>query len=469
MRRRGEDEDASVSAKTPHPPERAEKTLEMTPPKASSLTTNQPSKNSDRRTSRETRRSTTNDQRSPWPHNADHMATSEKIPLSSNGQSKEAAEAATSHTRHSRGHMRSPWRCSILTLATSLCSIILLFTIVHSFLTRQQDPKGCAMSYMRPAFTRFSDFDTEHTRFASKYSLYLYREAGVDEDTRVKGVPALFIPGNAGSYKQMRPIAAEAANYFQDVLREDGSAEHGGKRPLDFFTVDFNEELTAFHGQTLLDQAEYLNEAVRYILALYHNPQRSVRESGLPDPKSVIIVGHSMGGVVARTMLRMQNYQESSINTIITLSAPHARPPVSFDADMVAAYNNDNEYWRQSFSTPSIEQNPLSDITLVSVAGGGLDTMIPSEYSSLTSIVPDTHGFTVFTSSIPNVWTGMDHLAIMWCNQFRRALVRAIFDVVDARRPSQTTPQHERITALRKRLLTGMESVVQKAALDQGT
>ena len=175
-----------------------------------------------------------------------------------------------------------------------------------------------------------------------------------------------------------------------------------------------------------------------------------------------------MGGVVARTMLRMSNYQEKSINTIITLSAPHARPPVSFDADMVAAYNDINTFWRQSYSTSSTEENPLADVTLVSVAGGGLDTMIPSEYSSLTSLVPDTHGFTVFTSSIPNVWTGMDHLAIMWCNQFRKALVQAIFDVVDARRSFQTRAQPERVAALRRRLLTGMESVVQKSALHQG-
>ena len=324
------------------------------------------------------------------------------------------------------------------------------------------------MSYMRAMFAPFSDFDTEHTRFASKYSLYLYREGGVDEDTRVKGVPILFIPGNAGSYKQMRPIAAEAAHYFQDVLREDGTSVNNGKRPLDFFTVDFHEELTAFHGQTLLDQAEYLNEAIAYILALYQDPQRSLRESGLPDPKSVIILGHSMGGIVARTMLRMPNYQEKSINTIITLSAPHARPPVSFDADMVATYNDVNTFWRQSYSMASRKENPLADVTLVSVAGGGLDTMIPSEYSSLTSLVPDTHGFTVFTSSIPNVWTGMDHLAIMWCDQFRKALVKAIFDVVDARRSFQTRVQPERVAALRKRLLTGMESVVQKASLDQG-
>ncbi|KAK5175490.1 GPI inositol deacylase [Saxophila tyrrhenica] len=418
----------------------------------------------DSKSSREARRNSAQEHHSTW---SPCITAAEKSPLA-NGhvRSKDTPEPTEEPPRHSRAHVRSPWRCSFLTLAASACSILLLLAIAHAFLTRQLDPKGCAMSYMRPSFSRFADFDTEHTRFASKYSLYLYREGGVDEDTRVKGIPVLFIPGNAGSYKQMRPIAAEAANYFQDQLRGNAGEISSGKRPLDFFTVDFNEELTAFHGQTMLDQAEYLNEAVAYILALYHNPQMSLREPGLPDPKSVIILGHSMGGVVARTMLRMPNYQEKSINTIVTLSAPHARPPVSFDAAMVAAYQDINTFWRESYFAGSSDDNPLADVTLVSVAGGGLDTMIASEYSSLTSLVPDTHGFTVFTSSIPNVWTGMDHLAIMWCNQFRRALVRAIFDVVDARRPAQTRAQPERVAALRRRLLTGMEPVVEKEALN---
>lgn len=33
---------------------------------------------------------------------------------------------------------------------------------------------------MSPTFIRMLGFDTEHTRFASKYNLYLYREEGVD-------------------------------------------------------------------------------------------------------------------------------------------------------------------------------------------------------------------------------------------------------------------------------------------------
>ena len=361
-----------------------------------------------------------------------------------------------------RPRLRSPWSCSLLTLATTLAAFVILATIGRSFLLEQLDPKGCQMSWMRAAFAKFEDFDTEHTRFATKYSLYLYREAGVDEDTRVKGIPVLFIPGNAGSYKQVRPIAAEAAYHFQDVLQHDEAALAAGKRPLDFFSVDFNEDITAFHGQTLLDQADYLNDAISYILALYHDPHRSLRDSSLPDPTSVIIVGHSMGGIVARTMIVRPNYLANSINTILTLSAPHARAPVSFDSDIVNIYSTINDYWRKSYAEQWASKNPLWHVTLVSIAGGGLDNVVPSDYASLTSLVPETHGFTVFTSSIPHVWTGMDHLAIMWCDQFRKAVVRALYDVVDVNRPTQTRSRAERINKFRKHFLTGLEPIVEK-------
>ncbi|KAI9846615.1 MAG: GPI inositol deacylase [Sclerophora amabilis] len=380
-----------------------------------------------------------------------------------------------------RSRMRSPWSCSVPMLLATVLSIGLLFVILQSFFSRQLDIKGCRMSYMRPAFAKFSDFDTEHTRFASKYSLYLYREGEIDEDTKVciwcfapllllsqadiaqvKGVPVLFIPGNAGSYKQVRPIAAEAAQYFHEVVQHDPHALRAGTGSLDFFTVDFNEDITAFHGQTMLDQAEYLNEAVAYILSLYHDPRRSNRDPGLPDPSSVILVGHSMGGIVARTMLTMPNYQSNSINTIITMSAPHARPPVSWDADIVRTYKQINDYWRQAYSQKWANNNPLWHVTLISIAGGGLDTVVPSDYASLSSLVPDTHGFTVFTSSVPTVWTGMDHQAILWCDQFRKIIVRALVDTVDVNRPGQTRPRAERMRVFKKWFLTGMETVAEK-------
>ena len=80
---------------------------------------------------------------------------------------------------------KSPWSCTLLTLASTFIAISLLLSIIHSFATRQLDPKGCHMYYSTSIFTKFADFDTEHTRFASKYSLYLYREGGLDEDPEV--------------------------------------------------------------------------------------------------------------------------------------------------------------------------------------------------------------------------------------------------------------------------------------------
>ena len=279
---------------------------------------------------------------------------------------------------------------------------------------------------------------------------------------QVKGVPVLFIPGNAGSYKQSRCLAFEAAQYYHNHIQQDPEALRNGMTSLDFFAVDFNEDFSAFHGQTILDQAEYLNDAVAYILSLYHDPRRSQRDPGLPDPSSVILVGHSMGGIVARTMLTMSNYQSNSINTIVTVSAPHARPPVSFDSESVHTYKRVNDYWRQAYTQKWASENPLWHVTLVSIAGGGLDTVVPSDFASLESVVPNTHGFTVFTSGIPNVWTGTDHIQTTWCVQLMKPIVRSLFDSLDVHRPSQTKPRAERMRIFKKWYLTGMEEVAEK-------
>ncbi|KAI0597812.1 GPI inositol-deacylase [Biscogniauxia sp. FL1348] len=375
----------------------------------------------------------------------------------------EGDKMAVGKVRNRRSRPRNPWAISLSMLFTSIAGITLLLSVLYSSSSLHCDSKGCRMSWMNPSFVPFTDFDTEHTRFASKYSLYLYREQGIDNAPKVRGIPVLFIPGNAGSYKQVRSIASESARYFHDILQHDTSASESGVRNLDFFSVDFNEDFTAFHGQTMLDQAEYVNEAVRYILSLYLDPQTSERDANLPDPSSVIIMGHSMGGIVARTSFIMPNYQPNSINTIITMSAPHARPPVTFDPLIVKIYQDINEYWRHAYSKKASSENSLAQVTLVSIAGGGLDTVVPSDYASLESIVPETHGFTVFTSTIPNVWTSMDHQAITWCDQSRKVLVRALYDVVDIRGKSQTKPRAERMEAFKKRFLTGMESIVEKA------
>ncbi|KIX04217.1 uncharacterized protein Z518_07771 [Rhinocladiella mackenziei CBS 650.93] len=365
---------------------------------------------------------------------------------------------------------QSPWTWRPLTLITTALALLSLSLIVRSSLKLQVDPEGCVMSMMTPTYIKLSGFDTEHSRFATKYSLYLYREEGVDEYTRdnigLRGAPVLFIPGNAGSYKQVRSLSSEASRYYHDVLRHDANAVKEGIRSLDFFTIDFNEDLSAFHGQTLLDQAEYVNEAVAYILSLYHDSHRLRRDPRLPDPSSVILIGHSMGGIVARTVLVTPKYQANSVNTIITMSTPHARPPVTFDADVVSLYRLVNEYWRESYLQRWASNNPLWHTTLISIAGGGRDTTVPSDYANIASLVPESHGFTVFSSTIPNVWTSMDHLAITWADQMRKVIIRSLYDVVDVRRAAQTKPRSERMKIFRKWFLTGLEDGAPKNLQD---
>ncbi|KAL9004893.1 MAG: hypothetical protein Q9188_002299 [Gyalolechia gomerana] len=388
-------------------------------------------------------------------------------PLSSPRKSEQLtsqqAEDKMLDSRARRWHrIRNPWSCSLLTLTAALSAVLLMLFILNSFMTRQLDSKGCDMYYTRSIFFNFADFDTEHTRFASKYSLHLYREVGFDEDKKVKGVPVLFIPGNAGSYRQARSLASETVQHYYNTVQQDKSALKEGATSIDFFSVDFNEDFTAFHGQTLLDQAEYLNDAVAYILSLYHDPRRSQRDPGLPDPSSVILIGHSMGGVAARTMLTMPNYQSNSVNTILTISAPHARSPVSVDADLVRTYERINTYWRDAYSQKWASDNPLWHVTLISIAGGSLDTTVPSDYASLSSLVPSTHGFTVFTSSIPGMWTGADHIQTTWCVQLVRPIARSIFEALDVHRPSQTKPRAERMRVFKRWYLTGMEATAEK-------
>ncbi|PTB64042.1 PGAP1-domain-containing protein [Trichoderma citrinoviride] len=394
-------------------------------------------------------------------HPPSHAAIASFSPLSLPTSSPSMTTTKQPPSAASGARGRGLWFLSLLCFFVATAGVGLLVAIFRSLTTRQIEPKGCRMSYMRPSYIHFSEFDTEHTRFASKYSLYLYREQGIDGG-QLRGIPVLFIPGNAGSYKQVRPIAAETANYFHDYLQHDRDQLDSGIRSLDFFTVDFNEDITAFHGQTLLDQAEYLNEAVRYILSLYTEPQRGSRDSHLPDPTSVLILGHSMGGVVARAMLVQPNYQENSINTIITMSAPHARPPVTFDGRIVQIYDEINDYWRRAYTQKWASNNPLWHVTLVSIAGGNLDTVVPSDYASIESLVPETHGFTVFTSGIPTVWTSMDHQAILWCDQFRRVLAQTLYEIVDVHRASQTKPRAQRMRVFKKRLLTGLEPIAEK-------
>ena len=378
-------------------------------------------------------------------------------------------------------------------LTTSLIGLFTMLLIAFSFTIpfSGADSPYCKGVYMNPAYAKIRAFDSSYTRFASKYSLYLYREQGKDkmpgknENFNLTGTPVLFIPGNAGSYKQVRSIAAETADqYFYNI--NNIKLLNPNTNNLDFFTADFNEDFTAFHGRTMLDQSEYLNEAVKFILSLY----KSNDNSNDNYPTSVIILSHSMGGIVARVMLSLPNYLEDSINTIITLSTPHNAAPTTFETDLLNVFKLTDEFWMKGFAYENdddeienidmnihnkiskkhnkhnkhnkilklnkIARKRLSNVSLISITGGMLDTTLPTDYTTLTGLVPSNHGFSVSTTGIPEVWTPIDHLAIVWCDQLRKVLSKTLLSIVDKNSKSQTYPLNKRMEIFKSILLPNL-------------
>ena len=109
-------------------------------------------------------------------------------PQTLSGASGKAPSKMHKRSRWRRLRHRSPWSCSTPIVVATIVASMILLSIIHAFATRQLDCKGCQMCWSSPRFYQFKDFDTEHTRFASKYSLHLHREEGYDVDPRVRRV-----------------------------------------------------------------------------------------------------------------------------------------------------------------------------------------------------------------------------------------------------------------------------------------
>ncbi|KAF9226838.1 PGAP1-domain-containing protein [Gyrodon lividus] len=283
---------------------------------------------------------------------------------------------------------------------------IYIISRAASDIPRRISPQGCRMSWMSPSYLLQSEFNTSWTPLASRYSLWLYREVGWEPNQAV-GVPVLFIPGNAGSSHQVRSIASSAARqYFSSPFVVSNEFTGRKVKPLDFYAVEFNEDLSAFHGPTLDSQITYTSAAIIYILSHY------------PPHTQIIVMGHSMGGIVGTALLPSEH-----ISALITMSAPHTLPPARFDARIEETYERNRKVLND-------DETPI-----LSICGGATDTMIPSESCILAEgpRVVDVYRRTVFTSALEGAWTGVGHREMVWCHQVRWRVARAALELGGAK------------------------------------
>ncbi|KAJ3693196.1 hypothetical protein LUZ60_008676 [Juncus effusus] len=341
-------------------------------------------------------------------------------------------------------------------------------------------PNGCVMTYMYPTYIPIA---TPANVSSDKYGLFLYHEGWqeIDFADRVKklsGVPVLFIPGNGGSYKQVRSLAAESFRAYQSgppepTFYQEASfsvpnrpdkfekfivpARYG--RTLDWFAVDLEGEHSAMDGRILEEHTEYVVYSIHRILDQYRESfEKRAKEGSKGKPKdelpmSVIIVGHSMGGFVARAALVHPHLREACVHTLLTLSSPHQSPPVALQPSLGHFFSHVNQEWRNGYKS---KNKKFSNLVVISISGGINDYQVRSKLTSLDGIIPATHGFTLGSTAMKNVWLSMEHQTILWCNQLVVQVSHTLLSIIDPETKRPFSSSQKRLFVFTEMLQTAI-------------
>ncbi|XP_076314920.1 GPI inositol-deacylase [Tachypleus tridentatus] len=240
-----------------------------------------------------------------------------------------------------------------------------------------------------------------------RYKLFIYGEGRYAEGLRsgqLGGLPLLFIPGNAGSYRQVRSLGSVALRMAESL-----------RSPFHFnmFSVDLNEELSGIYGGVLNEQIQFVHECIQHIRKMY---KKNVE---------IILVGHSMGGVLARAVFVHEGFNTALVPLIFTQASPHIASLASFDSALQDFFTRVNDLWEKKWNST------LNHVSVVSVSGGERDILVQSDLTQLIPEANSINSISVVSTAVPGVWASTDHLCIVWCKQLVMTTVRALFDVVD--------------------------------------
>ncbi|XP_030642693.1 GPI inositol-deacylase [Chanos chanos] len=316
---------------------------------------------------------------------------------------------------------------SVTTFAFYSCALGLLAIGLRELLFGFEENR-CSMTYMfeYPEYRRVP-LPRRVVRQYPAYGLYLYGEGLYAQETRglkLTGAPVLFLPGNAGSYKQARSLGSVA-------LRKAEAMESG--LHMNVFTVDFNEELVALYGGSLRRQTHFLHESIKAILRLYKDRPN--------PPTSVVLVGHSMGGVVARALFTLPRFNPSLVSLIITQASPHQAPVLSLDPHILEFYSAVRQKWVAG-------AEDLQNVTVLSAGGGYRDYQVRSGLTALPCPSDDLNKISLVVTAVPRTWVSTDHLSIVWCKELVLATVRAFFDLIEPETRQFTENIEKRMSVL---------------------
>ncbi|KAH1193660.1 GPI inositol-deacylase [Glycine max] len=335
---------------------------------------------------------------------------------------------------------------------------------------------GCIMTYMYPTYIPISSSESISP---VKYGLYLYHEGWKKIDfkehlKKLSGVPVRSLAAESDRAYQNGPL--ERTFYQEASLRpEEGGVDinlSGFQLPsqytsrLDWFAVDLEGEHSAMDGAILEEHTEYVVYAIHKILDQYKvSYDARTREGAAVSgslPKSVILVGHSMGGFVARAAVIHPHLRKSAVETVLTLSSPHQSPPVALQPSLGRYFARVNSEWIEGYKVQTtntghyVSDPVLSHVVVVSISGAYNDYQVRSKLTSLDNIVPPTHGFMIGSTAMKNVWLSMEHQAILWCNQLVVQVSHTLLSLIDSRTGQPFPDTQKRLAVFARMLRSGI-------------
>eukprot|EP00111_Clytia_hemisphaerica_P021014 TCONS_00061969-protein len=317
--------------------------------------------------------------------------------------------------------MKRIWGSAVLVIVFGI------FIISIKDILLNVEENGCTMTWMYeyPKYIPVP-MGVEIKNKFPKYNLFVYGEGayaqhlfGMRDNIQLDGVPALFVHGNSGRYKQVRSPGSVS------LSKSERKAYH-----FNYFSVDYEEEFSALFGEYLHKQTLFLSHVIDRVFECY---QRTANK-----PTSLILIGHSMGGMVIRGLFTLPHFDHNQINTVITLATPHLEPPINLDPRINEFYDKVNRYWIE-------HQNKVENLTFLSLGGGFRDYLVRSDLCLYKRSSPNH--FTTLTTSLPRIWLSNDHQCIVWCNQLVRALTRTFFNMIDPK-SKQITNNHKKRTKI---------------------
>ncbi|RNE98143.1 GPI inositol deacylase 2 [Trypanosoma rangeli] len=210
-----------------------------------------------------------------------------------------------------------------------------------------------------------------------------------------------FVHGNAGSYtdpSRLRCAMSREANF-----------------EVELYAFDFLHQVNIHRGKLIQQQAAFVAQTLESMLRraalkrltdytvlqgaeLLKNASTLAKQDGAI---SVWVVGHSMGGVVARLAVEMLRRSGSSvfIEGIITLNSPHRYPPIFLDDPMLRVYET---LWRSQDRNAALNMSRHLSPRLYSVSSGALDLQVEPWLTNLIEPDHEPSSSTMLRTGDPN-------------------------------------------------------------------